>query len=175
MKPFLAGTVGILALAAGCASPLGGRDLELGAGLSAIPGAGASVSFSQRMHSGPSGRIDAIVDLTHQRVDRAVGAHGRVGNGFDQVRAGLRWRSTPDEPETWALRGGIAWLRAEGDPLLLSEPGDYGGGFLGIGYEWSLSPHLVCGPELTLQYFISEGNGDAGLVPELAWHVLWKL
>lgn len=161
--------------AVGCTSPLGGRDLELGATAGALPGLGGAVSFSQRMHGGAAGRLDAQVDLTHQSVDRDVGAHGRVGDTVDQIRAGVLWRPTPEASGTWTVRAGVAWLRAKGDPVFLDEPGDYGGGFFGLGYRWHVTPSLVQGPELTVQFFDSEGNGGSGFVPELAWGLWWKL
>ncbi len=161
-------------LAGGCSSPLGGRDLELGVGPSALPGVGGMLSFTQRVFSNEEREIGVEVDWTQQRVDRDRQA-GFRGSELDQVRLGVRGRWLAGALEDWHMRGGVVWLRTLGDPVYLDKPGDYGGGYLGFGYEFPLGEHLVTGPDLTVHLVDSEGSGDAGVVPQLAWRLYWKL
>ena len=160
---------------AGCASPLGGENLEIGAGVSGLPRVGGLISVSQRMHTAPWGRLDFELDLVHQELKTDESETGHRDDDFDQVRLGLRWRLEPVEPRTLVLRLGVAWMRIQGDFKYLDEPADYGGGYLGVGYEFPLGDHAVTGPDFSLLLMDAEGTGDSGFVPQLAWRILWKL
>jgi len=162
-------------LLAGCASPLGGEDLELSTGLSGSPGLGLRLGFAQRLHAGAGGRVDFQTEVVHQRLDEATRPDGEVGDELDLVRVGLRWRATPAESSTWGARAGIVWLRARGDVGPLDGTGDFGGVFLGAEREWRLGRHLATGPGLVLHLVDSEGDGDSGLLAEAAWVLVWRL
>lgn len=166
---------GVCVAVASCASPLGGEDLELGAGVTGLPRVGGLVSFSQRMHTADWGRLDLEVDVSHQDLKEDEAENGHRDDDFGQVRLGMRWRLEPVDPRTLVLRLGIAWMRVQGDFEYLDEPADYGGGFVGIGYEFPLGDHAVTGPDFSLMLMDAEGTGDTGLVPQFAWRILWKL
>jgi len=163
--------------AAGCASPLGGEEIELAAGPVVGPGVGILASGSQRMLEGR--RIDLHVEagLAHQGLDDDVDHRGRrVTKGWDQVFLGLKAVRGTDEGHRWVARAGAVWLRAQGDPVFLDEPTDYGGVFFGVGYEHRLSEHLSTGPDFALiGAFPEAAGGGAGVVPQLAWRLVWHL
>ena len=165
----------VLALAASCASPLGGEDLELTGRLVAGPGVGASVSLAQNLRAGVPGRLDFEGTLVRQEVDEAVDEEGDVGDELTVVRIGLLWRPTPERAGTWTGRAGLAWLRSTGDAGALRNPGDYGGIYLGLGYEWKLGPHLATGPVWIAHWLDAEGDGNSGLVHMGGWGFTWRL
>ncbi len=160
----------LIAALASCASPVGGNDLELSAGVSAVPGTGVTLGVSQRFAEGPSGRYDLALDWTRQSVDEAVGANNRVGDSLDLIRMGVRYRRVG-----WTARFGVAWIRAQGDPESLPDATDYGGAHFGVGYEFPLGEHLLTGPEVTAHYVDAEGTGDSGVLTEVSWRLIWKL
>ena len=162
----------LLLLGPGCSSPLGGQDLELGAGPSVLPGYGFVVSGAQRMWSSETKRLDLELDWTHQEIDPTVMAS--TGK-FDQVRFATRLIFKPDAPSRWSGRFGATWLRARGDPVFMTQEGDYAGGFFGVGYEWQWTPHITTGPDFTLSYVTPEKEGTAGFVPQFAWRFVWRL
>ncbi|MEW6074011.1 MAG: hypothetical protein AB1726_15625 [Planctomycetota bacterium] len=167
-----------LALLAGaCASPLGGRDLHLGAAAVWGPRLGGEIRAAQLALERP--RFDVLVEasVAHESLDPAVSPQGeRVDEGWDQVQAGLAIVTDPRGDASWVGRAGVVWLRAQGDPVVLDAPLDYGGGYLGIGRLHRLNEHLSTGPELTLLGVLPEGSGDAGgVVPQLAWRLVWRL
>jgi len=169
MRRALAGLA--LALAA-CSSPLGGEDFDLSAAAHALPGLGFGAGFAQRVGELSDLRIDAEITLVHQELSDA----GPLGDDWDQILGGLRFSPAERDSHYFYGRAGVTWLRADGDPEFLDDPGDYGGGYGGVGYEWSLSPSLATGPELTLSYVDGEGHSSgSGLIGEIAWRWVWHL
>ena len=71
---------------------------------------------------------------------------------------------------------GVTWLRSEGHTSFLSDPGDYGGVYAGLGWLFVLAPALAMGPDIDFLYLDSEGDrsGSGGVV-ELAWRWIWYL
>jgi hypothetical protein len=174
LLPLLPG-IGLLALIAmvSCAAPHGGENFQLAAGPVAGPGIGVGASIGQTVHEGERRRILVEAGLMHQRLDDDLDNTGRpLREGWDQATLGVRIESTATEGGRWSLRGGAVWVRAQGDPVFLDEPADYGGVYLGAGLEWRFSRHLSMGPELTLFGLLPEGSGrTGGIVPQLAWRV----
>jgi len=161
-----------LALGGGaCASPLGGRDLDLGLSAQTLPGVGAGVSLSQRVaRSGPQ-RIDFEAGVDRQDLADA----GPSGDAWTRVWAGLS--CAEDVRETHLVgRAGVNWLRTEGKAGRLEDPGDYGGVYAGLGLLWEVAPALSTGPDLTLMFVDAEGtrSGSGGLAT-LAWRWVWHL
>ena len=160
-----------------CASPLGGRDIEVAAGPIVGPGVGAFVSAAQLMLERERFLVHVEVGYAHSTLDPGIDRVGRpVDEGWDQVYGGFRVTTSPAARAHWVARGGAAWVRAQGDPEYFDDPGDYGGAYLGVGYVRRLTEHLSTGPALTLYGVLPEGSeDDGGVVPQLAWHLAWHL
>ncbi len=161
----------VLALVSACASPLGGEDIDAALGLSALPGLGANATLAQRIAGSGATRLDFELDLAHQELEDA----GARGDDWDRIRVGLKLAFPAEDDFRWTARAGGVWLRAEGDPVYLDAPGDYGGVFVGVGFEFDLGPALATGPELSLSALDAEGSGDFGWSPELVWRWIWHL
>ena len=159
-------------LTGACASSLGGEDIDLGVGASVLPGYGVNVAASQRMASTENTRIDLEFDWTHQELDDDPEG---TDEDWEQVRLGIRWKKDPLEKQHWIARAGVVWLRSQGDPVYLADPGDYGGVYLGLGYQWETSPHLSTGPGFSLLLVEGEGSHGAGVVPQFVWQLVWHL
>ena len=165
-------TGAVLLACAACASPLGGEDLELAVGPSVLPGVGASATVSQRIANPGDARLDFEVDYAHQELDEE-GPTGK--DDWDRVRAGLKLLWPAEADWRWTARFGGVWARALGDPEFLDSRGDYGGVYLGAGFEFPLGKALATGPELSVSALDSEGSGDFGWVPEITWRLIWRL
>jgi hypothetical protein len=168
--PYLAG--GMFALVSACASPFGGQDIDLIGGFSTFPGVGGTLGIAQRIQTHENIRFDFEMDIVHQELDKA-GPSGE--NDFDQVRAGLKASYPADSPNRGTARLGIVWLRTLGDAVGIDGEGDFGGGFLGLGYQFRLTPHLSLNPDLCFALVDAEGGGDFGAVVEITWRFLWHL
>jgi len=90
------------------------------------------------------------------------------GGGFYQVQAGVKQVTSPGRDHHLFFRYGITWLRANGDPNLFSEPGDYLGAYGGVGYEWRLGSRFWLGPEVTLNLVDGEGTKGTEFLPQAA-------
>lgn len=153
-------------------APLGGEDVEVGVGASALPGYGATVSFSQRMLQVEHARLDLEVEVAFQRLGEDPDA---TDGDWQQVRMGFLGRTDPAGARHWTARAGMALLRAQGDPVYLDAPGDYGGGYVGVGYLVDVGAHVSTGPDLSLFVVDGEGSNRGGLVPQVAWRLVWRL
>lgn len=157
---------------AGCSSPLGGQDLDLALAAHALPGVGGGVGLSQRMGTFAGQRLDFEIALMHQELSEA----GPRGDDWDQIWGGLRLGALERDGLSGTFRAGVTWLRVEGDPEYLDDPGDYGGLYAGAGLEWPVSAALSTGPEATVSAVDSEGSkSGAGLTGEIAWRLVWHL
>ena len=94
---------------------------------------------------------------------------------WSQIQSGLKLSFQPKERRHWTLRTGVVWLRAAGEPNLLDEPGDYGGFYVGGGFEAEITEHLTVGPAVVLMPVFMEGSQDLELVPQLTWRFIWRL
>jgi len=159
----------LLALA-GCRSA---TEREIGIALSArgLPGAGAGVELSQCMFEGEDRRVDLELGIERQELPD----EGPAGDDWTRVWAGLRGSASADGTGFQADLG-VTWLRSEGETSELEDPGDYGGGYLGLGWLFALTPALDMGPDLSWLYVDAEGDrGGSGSVFELAWRFVWRL
>ena len=161
----------LAALALACSSPLGGRELDLSLGAQALPGAGVSAALAQRVLTHGTRRVDFELGLDRQE----LGDAGPEGDDWTRIWAGVR--SAASEPSSHLQgRGGVTWLRSEGETSTLSDPGDYGGVYLGAGWSFELAPALATGPDLVVLFVDSEGDkSGSGVVAELAWRWVWHL
>jgi hypothetical protein len=80
--------------------------------------------------------------------------------GFYQVQMGVKQILSPGHAEHLFFRYGLTWFRANGDPEIIDEPGDYFGAYGGVGYEWRLGKRWWIGPEALVN--VAEGEGGLG-------------
>ena len=168
MRRFLAATVFFV----GCASPFGGEDVDVSLGLSTLPGLGATLGLSQRIVTARGVRYDVGVDLTHQELDDP-GPDG--DDDWRQFRLGFSAGFFGEQRRGWIARAGLTWVRAQGDPGYLDTTGDFGGGYMGLGYRFPLSRFVSFEPDISVLVLDAEGGGDFGYVPELTWRLVWHL
>jgi hypothetical protein len=91
---------------------------------------------------------------------------------FFQVQAGVKQITSPGHKSRWAFRYGATWFRIAGKPNLIDRPGDYFGAFGGVGYEWYLTPHLLLGPEATINIVNGEGSTNWDFLPQVSLNLL---
>ena len=167
----VAGPTALLALSAcGCRS-ITERELALAFSAQALPGAGAGIALSQLMLERGERRIDFELGLERQK----LADEGRAGDDWTRIWAGRSCTSAPTGAGL-AGRAGVTWLRSEGEPSVLPDPGDYGGIYVGAGWAFALAPALTTGPDLNFLWVDSEGDrAGSGGVFELAWRWTWQL
>lgn len=149
------------------------ENFEITVGLVAGPSLGVGGTISQVMYEGKR-RWRLEGGLATAGLDEDLDNTGRaVDEGWDQATLGVRVEAIDEGTSHWSLRGGVAWVRAQGDPVFLDEPADYGGVYVGGAWQWELSEHVSTGPELTVFGLLPEGSGrTGGLVPQLAWRLI---
>ena len=158
----------LLALAA-CRS-VTEREIALALSAQGLPGFGAGAELSQCMVEGDERRIDLELGVERQE----LGDEGPAGDDWTRIWAGLR--GSAPSGLGFQADAGVTWLRSEGETNELSDPGDYGGLYLGAGWLFALTPALDMGPDLTFLYVDSEGDrSGSGAVFELAWRWVWHL
>jgi len=169
----------VLALlcAAGCGVlPTAERDLGATVGFSALPNLGITVGAFQAFR-GDELREDALELTSHFQFldDKDLHDNGDPAAGdFTQFQIGLRRAWTEPLERRWTARGGIAWFRAEGEPNIVQEPGDYLGIYGGIGFEKVLGRGLSIGPDVTLILASRESSGKLDVLPQFTWRVSWR-
>jgi hypothetical protein len=147
------------------------REVALALSARGLPGAGAGVELSQCMFEGEDGRIDLELGIERQELPD----EGPAGDDWTRVWAGLRGAASADG-SGFQADAGVTWLRCEGETSELSDPGDYGGGYLGLGWLFTLTPALDTGPDLSFLYVDAEGDrSGSGGVFEVAWRFVWNL
>ena len=169
-------TLGLAAvLAPACHSPLGGEDVDLTVSAQALPGVGAGLSLSQRVLDRGAKRIDFELGFERQE----LADEGPSGDDWTRIWAGLRCAplfAADERQHHLEWRGGVTWLRSDGEPSVLRDPGDYGGAYLGAAWIWELGPSVGTGPDVTVLFVDAEGdNSGSALVGELAWRWVWHL
>lgn len=170
--PALHGSAALLvALAGACRTSGGPSEVAFTLGAQGLPGAGASATLAQRMRDHGDRRIDLELGLERQELPD----EGPQGDDWSRIWLGLA--SAAREPRShWQARAGVTWLRTEAEAGGLEDPGDYGGGYVGAGYAFQLSPSLSTGPGATLLYVDSEGDrSGSGSVVQLVWTWTWHL
>lgn len=88
---------------------------------------------------------------------------------FVQLHAGLKHRFRGRQGRRRTLRYGLAWLRADGEPLIIDRSGRYLGLYAGGGFETDVGSWTV-GPEFRVHCAWGlEGQGFEAL-PQIVWH-----
>ena len=95
-----------------------------------------------------------------------------AGNWF-QADVGLRFTRSIACARRSVLRVGASYVHAEGDPNILQFPGDYFGGYVGVGFEADLNGSVTIGPDLTVHVLTKDGSFTHGIVPQLTWRLSW--
>jgi len=166
VRPFLL----VLLAGAGCRTGAS-REVYAGVGPSVLPHVGGTLTAGQFFSTHRERHHFAFeARATFQGGRDAPGQSGR----FFQAQAGVRQLVHPDRASHPVVRYGAVWLRATGDPAILSRPGDYLGAYLGIGYEWDLSPHVTVGPELNVLFLEGEGSLGFEVLPQLGFGIFWN-
>lgn len=99
------------------------------------------------------------------------------GDGvYGQIRGGAKALFSPRGRGHVTARAGAVWLRSTAaNEFLDNTPGDYVGGYAGVGYEFDLNSRIRTGPELTVMGVARESSATFEFVPQLNWHVIWNL
>ncbi len=156
--------------ACGCRS-VAEREFALALSAQALPGAGAGIALTQAVLERGERRIDFELGLERQE----LADESSAGDDWTRIWAGL---SCAGARTSAGLQGhaGVTWLRSEGQPSVLPDPGDYGGIYLGAGWMFALAPALSMGPDVTLLWVDAEGDrSGSAAVAELAWRWVWQL
>lgn len=178
MRPSLERLVALsLAACGACGSlPTKERDLGVQGGLSVLPNVGVTVGAFQAFR-GDELKEDALELTTHLQFldDEDVADDGNPKAG-DVTEFQIGWRRAWTEPleRRWTARGGIVWFRADGEPNIVQDPGDYLGVYGGVGFEKVLSPSLSIGPDISVIFASLESSGELSVVPQLTWRVAWR-
>ena len=165
MRPLLA----LLLCLAACRSRIPREDARrayVDVGVSALPGIGGSATLGQ-LFSDRKERFDFAFEMTSalQKVDEGK---------FFQVQAGVKQTASPGHDSHLVLRYGLTWFRATGNPDFISLPGDYLGGYFGVGYEWDLGKNITVGPEARVVVASREGTFEVEVIPQLGIHFIFN-
>jgi hypothetical protein len=100
---------------------------------------------------------------------------GRPESGsWLQGRIGVRTVLSPHKTRRPVLRAGATWWEARGDePNIVIRSGHYFGGYVGFGFEGSLSRTITAGPEITVSVASNDGSFSGGVVPQIGWRLSW--
>jgi hypothetical protein len=93
--------------------------------------------------------------------------------GFYQVQMGVKQVGSPGHDRHLFFRYGVTWFRANGDPEMIDDPGDYFGAYGGVGYEWRLGERWWIGPEATLNVTDGEGGLGSEILPQVGFNVFF--
>jgi hypothetical protein len=106
--------------------------------------------------------------------DEAVTDDGNPAAGdWLQADVGIRLTEAYGAAHRSVVRLGASYVHAEGEPNILQFPGDYFGGYAGLGFETDLSESISVGPELTVHALTRNGSFTHGIVPQLTWRLTW--
>ena len=148
-----------LVLAAACKSRLPAdvqHDFFAAAGLSAVPNIGASVTVGQYFNT-RTPKFDWAVEL--QAVYQGGEDSTEQTGGFAQVSLGVKQVTAPGHSNHLVFRYGATWFRANGRPEVIAHPGDYLGGYAGVGWEYEVSDRITTGPDIRI--IIADGEAHA--------------
>jgi len=117
------------------------RKFYVSAGLSALPQVGVGVGGGGRVSARENYDLylegEGVVQFLND-TDFNDDGFGGPGN-FYQVSFGLKHSFSPKSKRHLTVRYGGVWFQATGGQTILQQPGDYVGGYLGIGFETDLS------------------------------------
>jgi len=155
-------------------TPPPARTSYLDASASFLPNLGFGLGVGRVVRSTPAALGSVEAQLVYQFLDDEIFAddgNPKAGPWY-QVRAGFKRTSNPPGPRHLTTRIGAVWLRAEGEPNVIQDEGNYAGLYAGLGFETDLGPSLSVGPELTILGITrTDGFSVARPVPQINWHV----
>jgi hypothetical protein len=93
--------------------------------------------------------------------------------GFYQIQMGVKQATSPGHDRRLFFRYGLTWFRANGDPAMIDDPGDYFGLYGGVGYEWRLGERWWIGPEASVTFADGEGALGSEFLPQLGLNVVF--
>jgi hypothetical protein len=167
MRPLLL----VALLLVGCRSRVAPpRESEVygGVGVVGLPSVGAQVTGGQYFSKG-SDKYDFAFEL-RAAVQGGDDSPTQDG-GFYHLQAGVKQTTNPGHDRRLVFRYGLTWFRANGDPEVIDEPGDYLGAFAGAGYEWRLGERVWVGPEVTANWVNGEGSRGSDFLPQAGFSV----
>ena len=167
----------LAACLAGCRSSQSRTDdLFVDGGLSFLPQVGVAAGVGMVVRRSESADYALEVEGTYQFIDdQDLIDDGNPEQGpWYQVRLGVKQVFAPQSRRHFVLRYGIVWFEQTGITGIIDRPGNYGGGYVGIGFETDISSRVSVGPEL--RFIAANGEGDIGwvFVPQLALHVTFR-
>jgi len=165
--------VALLALVvAGCHTriqPELDSDLYGGIGVVGLPSIGGQLTAGQWFaKDGP--KYDFAFEL-RAAVEGGDDSATQDG-GFYQVQMGVKQVCSPGYDQHLFFRYGLQWFRANGDPSIIDDPGDYFGAYGGVGYEWRLGKRWWIGPEATITYADGEGAVGSEFLPQIGLNLI---
>ncbi|MCK6459809.1 MAG: porin family protein [Planctomycetes bacterium] len=160
-------------LLVGCRSrvaPPRESDLYGGVGVVGVPSVGGQVTAGQ-WFAKSSDKYDFAFEL--RAVVEAGDDSATQDGGFYQVQMGVKQVLSPGHDNHLFFRYGLQWFRANGDPAMIDDPGDYFGAYGGVGYEWRLGERWWIGPEATLTLADGEGNLGTEFLPQVGLNLFF--
>jgi len=154
----------------------------VGASADVFSGLGASVWMGATLDRSEQREFCFEISYTHMDQWEEFDGEGQTGK-FDVLRVGWLCRTDPCCDRHWTWRAGLAYFRASGRPseidfdfVDIPIPGDYVGGYLGLGYEWDFGPwnRWSHGPELQVLGGFEVNGGDFGFTPTLRWGLSYR-
>lgn len=147
-----------------------------GGGLSLFPNIGASIHAGYVVKRFSKFELAAEAEGIWQFLDDETFAddeNDAAGNWY-QLKLGGLARFAPEARRHLTTRAGFTWFQANGVPNMVEKPGDYYGGYVGVGFETDLTPNLTIGPEFTLLVTKGPDTWNDGVVPQLGWKLTWR-
>jgi hypothetical protein len=152
-------------------------DWYAGAALSLLPNVGVAVEAGKVVRRDAFATWSVEAQALWQFLDDKTFADdgNPVAGDWYQARVGAKVSTDPDDYRHWTGRLGFVWFRAEGEPNLVQEEGDYFGGYVGVGFETQVNDRFTIGPEVSVMVVPRDG-GDPPFyaVPQFGWHLLWE-
>jgi len=162
----------------GCRGPLGAappRTAYVEGAFAALPQLGVSAGGGAVLEHTEKGLFAVEGAGTYQFLsddDLASDGRGTAGS-FTQAHLGLKHSFLYQPRRHVTLRYGAMWFRMTGAPLIVEEPGDYYGLYVGLGFETDLSDHWTMGPEIRGAAVDRNGSGGRDFLAEFFWHVIF--
>jgi hypothetical protein len=161
-------------LVAGCASRIQPeRESEIygGVGVLAMPSIGGQVTGGQYF-SKSSEKWDFAFEL-RAAIEGGDDSATQDG-GFYQVHMGVKQVASPGHRSHMYFRYGLTWFRANGDPEVIEDPGDYFGGYGSVGFEWRIGKRWWIGPEATVNFVDGEADVGAEFLPQVGFNLIFE-
>jgi hypothetical protein len=151
------------------------RNAYWGFSGSLLPNAGFALEAGAVWRRDPDFTWSWEIEGTYQFLDDKVLVDNdtRPFDDWIQVQAGVKASSHPRTRRNWTGRAGLVYFRANGEPNIVDDEGDYFGLYGGLGFETDLTDCLTMGPELSVM-IVTGADTDVVLVPQFNWHVIWS-